>query len=205
MACGAALAAARAAPGPVAEVTEPLEGRRAGDHVSDRDRAIVALFGDHYAGLCRLATVLLGDPAAAEEAVQDAFARTYAGWWRVRRPDRAQWYLRAAVVNQCRSRSRRRRSEERGVRGWSATYEEASVGEGSDEDARADTMAVLEAVRALPSRQRAAVVLRYYEDLAEADVARVLRCSVGTVKSQLAKARATLARRLEDLGPEGTP
>jgi len=205
MACGAALAAARAAPGPVVEVTGPLGDRRAAGRASDRDRAIEALFGDHYAGLCRLATVLLGDPAAAEEAVQEAFARTYAGWWRVRRPDRAQWYLRAAVVNQCRSRSRRRSSEERGVRGWSATHGEASVGEGSDEDARADMMTVLEAVRALPPRQRAAVVLRYYEDLAEADVARVLRCSVGTVKSQLAKARATLARRLEDLGPGGAP
>lgn len=67
-----------------------------------RDDAVVALYREHYAGLCRLATMLLGDATTAEEVVQEAFLRTFAGWRRIRQPDRARWYLRAAVVNLCR-------------------------------------------------------------------------------------------------------
>jgi RNA polymerase sigma factor (sigma-70 family) len=59
-------------------------------------------------------------------------------------------------------------------------------------------MMLVEHVRRLPPRQRDAVILRYYEDLPEAEIARTLGCAVGTVKSQLAKARATLARALEE-------
>ena len=59
------------------------------------------------------------------------------------------------------------------------------------------------AVRKLPARQRETVILRYYEDLPEAQIAKVLGCTVGTVKSQLAKARSSLADALGDLGPEG--
>jgi RNA polymerase sigma-70 factor (sigma-E family) len=170
---------------------EALTDRRPG-----RDELVVALFDEHYPGLCRLATLLLGDASAAEEVVQEAFLRTYAGWWRLRRPTRAQWYLRAAVVNQCRSRGRRRASEDRGNRTVWAT--EGAPPAQWDTDRTGETQAVLEAVRSLPERQREAVVLRYYEDLAEADVAAALGCSVGTVKSQLSKARATLARRLAE-------
>lgn len=180
----------------------------------DRDREVAALFDEHYAGLCRLATLLLGDEAAAEEVVQEAFLRTFAGWRRLRRPTRARWYLRAAVVNQCRSRGRRRQSEQRGNRTVWATQGAATCD--GDPDRAGESLVVLDAVRALPPRQREAVVLRYYEDLADADVAALLGCSVGTVKSQLSKARATLARRLAEPGPpaaapareaggEGTP
>lgn len=169
----------------------------------DRDREVVALFDEHYAGLCRLATLLLGDEAAAEEVVQEAFLRTFAGWWRLRRPTRARWYLRTAVVNLCRSRGRRRQAEDRGNRTVWATQGAAAV-EG-DPDRAGEWLAVVDAVRALPRRQREAVVLRYYEDLSDADVATVLGCSVGTVKSQLSKARASLARRLADpMPPAGT-
>jgi RNA polymerase sigma factor (sigma-70 family) len=66
-----------------------------------------------------------------------------------------------------------------------------------DPERTGDVLAVLDAVRSLPTRQREAVVLRYYADLSEAEVARALGCSVGTVKSQLSKARATLSRLLE--------
>jgi len=165
-----------------------------------RDEQLTVLFRSHYAGLCRLATLLLGDPAAAEEAVQEAFARTYAGWWRLHRPDAARGYLRAAVVNECRSRGRRRSTEDRGNRlAWAvdrspAPWEGEQVGE---------VMAVLEAVRALPARQREAVVLRYYEDLPEAAIARAMGCTVGTVKSQLAKARRALAEALAEPAPAG--
>lgn len=183
--------------------------RAAGRLVSERapragrDAQVEALFADHYPGLCRLATLLLGDAAAAEEAVQEAFLRTYAGWARIRHPERAQWYLRAAVVNQCRSRGRRRASEDRGNRTvWAI---EGRPPEGAETERVGDALVVLEAVRALPRRQREAVVLFYYEDLSEAAVAAALGCSVGTVKSQLFKARATLAHLLDpgtdDAGP----
>jgi RNA polymerase sigma-70 factor (sigma-E family) len=161
-----------------------------------RDEAVAALFDEHYAGLCRLATLLLGDRGRAEEAVQDAFVRTLAGWRRLRQPERAGAYLRVAVVNECRSRGRRRATELRGNRRVAATQPGAAT---SPPIERAgETLVVLAAVRTLPPRQREAVVLRYYGDLSEAEVADALGCSVGTVKSQLAKARATLATRLSE-------
>ncbi len=158
-----------------------------------RDEQVSALFDDHYEGLCRLASLLLGDRSAAEEAVQEAFVRTFAGWRRIRQPERAQWYRRRAVVNQCRSRQRRRVTEDRGNRLVHATDDGAAP---ADPASSVEVLMVLEAVRGLPPRQREAVVLRYYEDLPEAEIAAALGCSVGTVKSQLAKARATLGARL---------
>lgn len=162
-----------------------------------RDEQVAALFDEHYAGLCRLAGVLLGDPGAAEEAVQEAFLRTYAGWWRLRHPERAGGYLRTAVVNQCRSRGRRRVVEDRGNRRvWST---DSRVPEQWGDDRVGDSLAVLAAIRGLPPRQREAIVLRYYQDLSEAEVAAAMSCSVGTVKSQLAKARGNLADALTAL------
>ena len=157
---------------------------------ADREDLLEGVFAEHYGGFCRLATLLLGDGAGAEEVVQEAFLRTFSSWWRLRQPERAQWYVRAAVVNLCRSRLRRRGTEEAKNR--------ASWPDRADRSDRAvdDALVVLDAVRTLPTRQREAVVLRYYEDLTERDVATVLGCSVGTVKSQLARARASLARSL---------
>lgn len=159
-----------------------------------RDTAVAALFDEHYEGLCRLATLLLDDRGQAEEAVQEAFVRTFTGWRRLRHPERAAAYLRAAVVNQCRSRGRRRASELRGNRRAWATVPDALPSR--EIERTGDVLAVLEAVRALAPRQREVVVLRYYADLSEADVAAALGCSPGTVKSQLSKARASLAGRL---------
>ncbi len=162
-----------------------------------RDAAVAALFDAHYAGLCRLATLLLDDRGQAEEAVQEAFLRTFVGWRRLRHPERAHAYLRAAVVNQCRSRGRRRTTEQRGNR---TVWTDPRVDTGqSDVERTGEVLAVLEAVRSLPTRQREAVVLRYYADLSESEVARTLGCAVGTVKSQLSKARATLSRQLGDV------
>ncbi len=165
---------------------------------ANREDLLEAVFAEHYGGFCRLATLLLGNASGAEEVVQEAFLRTFSSWWRVRQPERAQWYVRAAVVNLCRSRLRRRGTEEAGNR---ASWRDPT--DWSD-DAVEDALVVLEAVRTLPPRQRETVVLRYYEDLSERDVATVLGCSVGTVKSQLARARASLARSLappEDANP----
>ena len=165
----------------------------------ERDEIVTRLFDEHYRGLCRLAGLLLGDSAGAEEVVQEAFLRTFSGWWRVRYPERAQWYLRKSVVNLCRSRLRRRSTEERGNRvTWSGDRSE----DRSEDHSTDDAMTLVTLVRQLPQRQRDAVILRYYEDLPEAEIARVLGCAVGTVKSQLAKARTTLAKGVDrDLDP----
>jgi RNA polymerase sigma-70 factor (sigma-E family) len=162
-----------------------------------RDEEVTALFATHYPSLCRLAAMLLGDREGAEEAVQEAFLRTFSGWWRIRHPERAAGYLRVAVVNQCRSRARRRVSEDRSNRTiWSAREEGRPE---HDPDRSADAVTVTHAVDALPPRQREAVILHYYYDLSEADVARALGCTIGTVKSQLSKARSSLGRAL---GPD---
>jgi RNA polymerase sigma-70 factor (sigma-E family) len=153
----------------------------------DRDARIKALFEEHYVGLCRLAYLITGDTAQAEELVMDAFMRTFASWRRIRDLDRADAYLRRAVVNLSRSRLRRQRAEEQAPK-FVQTRPDADA-----DDARV----VWDAVRALPHRQRAAVILRYYEDLPQAEIADALGCSLGTVKSQLSKARATLAHTLE--------
>src|SRR5690348_16236384 len=83
------------------------------DDTNDRDARIRALFEEQYAGLCRLAYLITGDRAHAEELVMDAFLKTFAGWRRIRDLDKADRYLRRAVVNLSRSKNRRRLTEER--------------------------------------------------------------------------------------------
>ena len=168
---------------------DPVEGAEAG---------LRRLFEQHWRGLCRLAFLMLGDPAGAEECVQDAYLRVFRAWDRVGAMERPDLYLRTAVLNQCRSRLRRRQVESRAAGAGASIHGRGgadATGSGlPDPDLVTDE--VLAAVRRLPPRQRAAVVLRYYEDRSESEIGRALGCSPGTVKSQLAKARATLGREL---------
>jgi RNA polymerase sigma-70 factor (sigma-E family) len=147
------------------------------------------LFDAHYRSLCRLAHVLLGDGAQAEDVVQEAFLRTFTGFGRLRDRSRADAYLRRCVINLSQSRLRRRSAEGR-------SNAAAQRGERFEDLSGRQDLDLLDAVRTLPPRQRATVVLFYYADLPESEVATTLGCSVGTVKSQLAKARTTLARCL---------
>jgi RNA polymerase sigma-70 factor (sigma-E family) len=160
-----------------------------------RDDELGSLFAVQYVPLCRLAYLLLGDAGRAEDVVQEAFLRTFAGWGRIRQPELAAVYLRRSVVNLCRSGLRHRPVERRGN---SRTYRDENETAAGWEDEVAVAHTVLEAVRGLPPRQRATIVLRYYLDLSEADVAAILGTTPGTVKSQLAKARTHLARRLAE-------
>jgi RNA polymerase sigma-70 factor (sigma-E family) len=164
---------------------------------SDGREPLAALFHEHYQGLCRLAFLILGDGPAAEDVVQEAFARTFAGWARVRNRDTSHIYLRRAVINLSRTRARRRQNENR-VNGRFLGLSRSSPPVW--EEASDDRLTVEEAVRRLPERQRATVVLRYFLDLPEAEIAEVLGTHVGTVKSQLAKAR----RNLQQMIPEPT-
>ncbi len=167
---------------------------------AERDREIAALFNRHYAPMCRLAFVILGDAALAEEIVMEALLKTFSGWRRIRELDRSDAYLRRAVVNLCRSKIRRKVVEAR-VNAAVHHRDESRVPDWTPER-HAVSNVVWDAVRRLPERQRACVVLRYYEDMPEAQIAEVLDCSVGTVKSQLSKARAKLERVLDE-GAEG--
>lgn len=167
------------------------------------EETVRALFARHWSGLCRLAGLILADHAAAEEVVQEAFLKTFDGWDRIRRPERADLYLRAAVVNLCRSRLRRRAREHR-VNGTALALATTVEPTAAPERDPGQHRRVMAAVRSLPTRQRMAVVLRYYQDMSEHEIAETLGCSVGTVKSQLAKARRTLGRLLASDAPEGT-
>jgi RNA polymerase sigma-70 factor (sigma-E family) len=168
----------------------------------DRDREVAALFDAHYTPMCRLAFVILGDGAVAEEIVMEAMLKTFSGWARIRDPQRADIYLRRTVVNLCRSRIRRKALEAR--IGLSPPRPDRQQQNKWDPDVHERDRLVAQAVRSLPPRQRACVVLRYYEDLPEAQIAEILDCSTGTVKSQLSKARAKLERELTD-SLEGSP
>lgn len=159
-----------------------------------REREIAALFDRHYAPMCRLAYVILGDAQLAEEIVMDSLVKMFTGWGRIRDLDNVEAYLRRAVVNMCRSKIRRKVIEAR-VNATVHHRDERRVPDWDPERHETNRL-VWQAVRSLPERQRACVVLRYFEDLPEAEIAEALDCSTGTVKSQLFKARAKLERSL---------
>jgi RNA polymerase sigma factor (sigma-70 family) len=149
------------------------------------------VFSRAYVPLCRLALVILGDERDAEEVVMEAFERTMPRWESIG-ADQPEAYLRRSVVNLCRNRIRRT-----GL--WRRTLPrlaERPAGGAVDDVGRDDT--VWSAVGGLPAGQRLCVALFYYEDLPQDEIARILDCSVGTVKSQLSKARATLAAALDE-------
>jgi RNA polymerase sigma-70 factor (sigma-E family) len=151
---------------------------------------VALLYRQHREALFRLAYGLVGDRAEAEELVQDAFAGLMRRWPSLRDLEAAPAYLRTAVVNGARGRWRRRsRNLARPGARPAAVHQDRDVAEQS---------AMLQAIGQLAMRKRACVLLRYYADLTEAETARVLGVSVGTVKSQTAKALQQLALILED-------
>lgn len=159
------------------------------------DDAVTALYSSEYATLVRLATLLTRDGAAAEEIVQDSFVALHQRWGRLRNPEAGAAYLRRSVVNRCRSALRHRSVVQRFL-GRSGPRLVAPSAEMQLLDA-GGYAEVLGAVRALPARQREALVLRYYLDLSEAQTAQVMGVSLGAVKSHTARALAALRRELE--------
>jgi RNA polymerase sigma-70 factor (sigma-E family) len=139
-----------------------------------------------WPAMVRLAYGLTGDLGHAEDVAQGAFARTYASWARVKRTGDPDAYVRKIVINENRSRFRKRRVTEDLV---------GVVPERPGQpapDAPGDSEALLRALRGLGPRQRAVIVLRYWMDMSEAETAAALNCSVGTVKSQASRALAAL-------------
>jgi RNA polymerase sigma factor (sigma-70 family) len=124
--------------------------------------AVTDLFREHHLQLVRLALVMLGDLAAAEDVVQDAFERLYHGWPGLREPSNGLAYARASVLNGCRPVMRRTAVARKHAPKLSAPRADAEPDTGSAVGARID-LAV--ALRLLPKRQREVLVLRYYLDL----------------------------------------
>jgi len=161
----------------------------------DADMAVTALYSAHFRSLVRLAVLLVRDMATAEEVVQDAFVAIHGAWRRLRDPDKALAYLRQSVVNKSRSVLRHRAVVEKyAPKGMpdAPSAEHGAIGE-------FERSAVIEALRALPSRQREALVLRYYGDLSEAEIAHAMGISKGAVKSHTARGMAALRSVLEKM------
>lgn len=159
----------------------------------DARRAVTALYQAHALGLIRLAVVMLGDRAAAEDVVQDAFCGLYRRWHALSDTDNALSYVRSSVINGCRS-ALRRRGRLTDMAWNPPPGESAEAAALVSEEHRA----VLAAIRRLPNRQREALVLRFYLDLDEGEIARSMRISQGTVKSTTSRGLAALGRLLGD-------
>jgi RNA polymerase sigma-70 factor (sigma-E family) len=160
------------------------------------EQRLSELYRAHVLTMVRIAVLLVGDRPTAEDVVQDAFAALHRVWHRLDDQDKAVAYLRASVVNGCRSVHRARRVRLRHASHfepavWSA---EAAV------MAREDSRLALQAAAKLPHRAREVLALRYYLDLSDTEIAETLGISRGTVASTASRALATLARQLrEDL------
>lgn len=151
--------------------------------------AFVATSG---AALQRTAYLLTGDHSAAEDLLQDTLVRVWSRWSRVRAADRPMAYARKVLVTTSVSRWRAARART----GRERLVAEPPEAAGAEQPRRDD--ALWQAVLELPPRQRAVMVLAYYEDLTDQDAAEVLACTVGTVKSQRAKALRSLRLRLTE-------
>jgi RNA polymerase sigma-70 factor (sigma-E family) len=164
-----------------------------GSHAIDADTAITEIYGAHYRSLVRLATLLVHDIATAEEVVQDSFVALHAGLHRLRDSEKTLSYLRAAVVNRSRSVLRHRVVVDRNAPKPPPDMPSAEHGA----LALIERSSVVAALRSLPCRQREVVVLRFYGDLSEAQIASAMGITRGAVKSHTSRAMAALRSVLE--------
>jgi len=173
---------------PGAFVATPTE-----HHEWSADLAVIELYSMHYKALVRLAAMLVRDIPTAEEVVQDAFMAMHDGWERLRDTDKALAYMRQAVVNRSRSVLRHRMVIEKNEQKPPPDMPSAEHGAMT----LLERSAVVAALRHLPERQREAIVLRYYADLSEAEIAAAMKISCGAVKSHTSRGMAALRAALE--------
>lgn len=162
----------------------------------NRTDAVSALFVDHYRRLVGLSCLLVDDPGSAEEVVQEAFLALYRRYRLLRDPSAAVAYLNRCVVNGGRRRLIRRRSLAARVllldppdEAQASAEQEAAVNDLSDR--------LWRGLQQLPGRQREVLVLRYYLDQSEAEIAETLGISRGSVKTHASRGLAALLRRLD--------
>lgn len=165
------------------------------DLTSAKDAEFSAWMAARQPALLRTAYLLSSDHHGAEDLVQVTLAKVYLTWTKVHTREAIDGYARRILINEHNSLWRRawkkRETVSAEIPEWIPTHDTYDEGRNS---------ALWKLVKTLPRRQRAAVVLRYYEELSEAETADVLRCSVGTVKSQTSRALATLRASAPDHG-----
>jgi RNA polymerase sigma-70 factor (sigma-E family) len=159
----------------------------------EADRAVTELYSTHYRSLVRLAALLVRDVGTAEEVVQDSFGARHGGWRRLRDSDKALSYLRQSVGNRSRSVLRHRVVVDRNAPKPAPDMPSAEHGA----IALFERSAVISALRTLPARQCEALVLRFYADMSEAQIADAMQISRGAVKSHTARAMQALRTVLE--------
>jgi RNA polymerase sigma-70 factor (sigma-E family) len=160
----------------------------------DRRRSVSDLYASYAPRAGRLAYVLTGDAELAQDVAQEAFARLITHLPTIRDPDAVEAYLRRSVVNLCRRHWRRAARERSFLRREGPAITSRTAGQ--PDVARRELLA--EALHRLPYRQRAALVLRFYEDLTERQTARALGCAVGTVKSLVFRGLRALREEIGD-------
>jgi RNA polymerase sigma-70 factor (sigma-E family) len=160
----------------------------------DARTAVSELYQQHWAGLVRLAVLVMDDRQAAEDVVQEAFADLYRHW-PLRDSGKALGYLRTAVLNRSRSVLRRRKV----ARLYTPPHEAPNASAESSAVLGEDRLQVRRALRALPTRTRAVLVLRYYLDLPFAEIAETLGISESTARSTASRGLAVLTQKLEEV------
>jgi len=165
--------------------------------MDDREAEYAAFFAASWPRLFRTTYAIAGDRQLTEDALQTAFAQAWAAWPKVSAANDRLAYVRRMAINAALSRHRRASSRRESVVAVLPETEQPSR-----EDAFLSGDQTWQAVQELPPRQRAVVVLRYYEDLTEQEIAEVLGCRPGTVKSQASAALASLRSALGDPATE---
>jgi RNA polymerase sigma-70 factor (sigma-E family) len=180
-------------PGPAGTLRLPCPAGTPDSTAAGGDAAIGALYRANALSLIRLAYVMLGDRPSAEDVVQEAFIGLYRRWDYLTEASHAVYYVRSSVVNGCRSVLRHRKAGRNAVDYPPPTSSaEAEVLSGEE---RGD---VYRAVQRLPLRQREALVLRFYLELPDEEIARVMGVRPGTVRSTMHRALAALGRALKE-------
>jgi RNA polymerase sigma-70 factor (sigma-E family) len=177
--------------GTVVDLTEPVRPELDAD--AGAEAAVTALYQANSLSLIRLAYLMLGDLPGAEDVVQEAFCGLYRRWDRLKDASSALYYVRASVLNGCRSALRRRAVRRRGLADQpSAVSAEAVVLSGEEREE------VTRAVGRLPHRQREVLVLRFYSDLTDEQIARVMGIRQSTVRSAAHRALEALGQALRE-------
>jgi RNA polymerase sigma-70 factor (sigma-E family) len=171
--------------------------RQHGQPGGDAALGVTELYGAHAVAMIRIALIMLGDRAAAEDVVQDAFFGLYRRWSKLDDQANALTYVRSAVLNGCRDTLRLRVRRERRDRAAARSWQDVGSAEAlalMGEDHRR----ILAAARRLPGRQREALVCRFYLEMSEEETARAMEVSRGTVKSATSRAVSALGRMLKE-------
>lgn len=157
------------------------------------DTSFREYFSSRLDSLRRTAYLMCGDWHSADDAVSTAIVKVHRNWHRISRMENVDAYVRRAVVNAAMDERRRLWRRER------LAFESPPTAQTGEDRSLHDRLSLLKHLKALPPRQRAAIVLRFYCDLSVEQTAEVLECSPGTVKSQTARALATLRASATDV------